>query len=130
VGDHGYYDENWDIYTWEPGQQIQAGHIREDKMDRREIIKARMAELEQELVELRMFGEDVYKEGDVLIFDLDFGNPQKTWRYAAIKGGSLWHVTGRNTLKYATWDQLVTFWRNSHAVKIWAVSRKRKVFEA
>lgn len=97
-------------------------------MNRKNIIESRIASLEGELAELEKFGDDVYFDGDVLIFRIRFANSEQKYNYAAIKAAGRWFITGgRNEGSYLSWDDLVTFWRRAEKVKISIVTDTKRV---
>jgi hypothetical protein len=61
---------------------------------------------------LARYGEDVYEDGAVLRFDKQFTPIGKTYSYAVIKAGGLWHKTGRQE-RPITWTQLCEFWASA-----------------
>lgn len=40
------------------------------------------------------FGVDEYEDGTVLVWEKQFADSERTYTYAAVKGGNLWYVTG------------------------------------
>lgn len=80
--------------------------------DRKDIIRARMEQLEAELVELEAFGEDDFDENTVLVFDMKFPNHEVVFTYVALKKENAWFVTGRSNSNYWSWSQLVNFWKD------------------
>jgi hypothetical protein len=96
-------------------------------MDRREVVRSRIEALEQELAELAKFGDDVYEDGEVLIFSGSFVSGTN-YHYAAIKAGGSWFLTGaRNENQYLSWGNLVSFWRRANVSKIRVVTKTRRV---
>lgn len=96
-------------------------------MARKDIIESRIASLEEELVELQKFGNDIYFDGDVLIFRLRFPSSDTKYNYAAIKAAGKWSVTGNSTGSRLSWDNLVTLWRQAEKVKISVVTDSKRV---
>lgn len=75
-------------------------------MDRSEVIRARIMELEAELVTLNVFGNDRFKDGTVIRWKKRFGSNGGKYTYAAIKAGWAWYLTDRQGSK-VTWEDLV-----------------------
>jgi hypothetical protein len=95
---------------------------------RQEVIRKRMEALEAELTELEQFGEDVYDDGAVLVFDMHFSDGvEAPYVYAAIKAKGLWFVTGQHNMSYWRWDQLVNFWKGK-CTSIMLLKADREVF--
>lgn len=80
-------------------------------MDREEVIQSRIAELEAELAQRRRYGRDTYEDGTVLSWEKTYEDVEETYRYAAIKAGTVWYVTGSkaSAVRY-TWDKLIQLW--------------------
>lgn len=96
-------------------------------MQRKVVIQSRIAALEEELAEIEQFGEDVYQNGDVLIFNCSFGGSVK-YSYAALKAVDSWFITGgKNENSYMSWDDLVMFWRRANVSNIRVVTKTRRV---
>lgn len=96
-------------------------------VDRKSIIKARMEQLEAELVELEQFGEDKFDDNTVLVFDMKFPNNETIFTYAALKKEGVWFITGVQQGSYKTWAQLVAFWKDK-VVSIHKVSAFEELF--
>ena len=96
-------------------------------MDRRNVVRSRIEALENELAELQRFGEDIYENGEVLIFSGSF-NSGTNYSYAALKADGRWFLTGsRNENQYLSWDSLISFWRRANVDKIRVVTKTRRV---
>lgn len=96
-------------------------------MSRKNVIESRIASLEGELAELEKFGEDIYEDGEVLIFSLRFSEVKK-YRYAAIKAAGKWFITGgKNPGSYLSWDDLTDFWRRGNVAKVRVVTATKRV---
>jgi hypothetical protein len=110
--------------------------------NRKEIIKGRLEQLEQELVELSRFPDDNFPEGTVIKFDKVFGSWEeagqipraypsyeqipnvyvvgvqygvgrhRVYNYAAIKVNGLWYTTGPKSPKGYDWDDLTEWMGN------------------
>lgn len=80
-------------------------------MDREEVIQSRIAELEAELAQRRRYGRDTYEDGTVLSWEKAYEDVEETYRYAAVKAGTVWYVTGSkaSSVRY-TWDKLIQLW--------------------
>lgn len=81
-------------------------------MDREEVIQSRIAELEAELAQRRRYGRDTYEDGTVLSWEKTYEDMiDQVFRYAAIKAGDVWYVTGSkaSSVRY-TWDKLIQLW--------------------
>jgi hypothetical protein len=103
--------------------------------NRKEIIKGRLEQLEQELVELSRFPDDNFPEGAVIKFDKVFSSweearaypsyeqfrtlydAHRAYNYAAIKVNGLWYTTGPKSPKGYNWDDL-TEWMGNGVRKI------------
>jgi hypothetical protein len=91
--------------------------MKEQSMNRTEIIEKRIADLEREAAELKRFGPDIYEDGEVLVFSTRFGKAKgegTKYSFAALKAGGRWYLTGPMYGGRAySWDDLVSFWRAS-----------------
>lgn len=88
-------------------------------MDREEVIQSRIAELEAELAQRRRYGRDTYDDGTVLSWEKTYEDTiDQVFRYAAIKAGDVWYVTGSkaSSVRY-TWDKLIQLWVSGNPVE-------------
>lgn len=54
------------------------------------------------------WGNDVYPEGTVLVFQRKFDMWEKTYHYAAVKAKGAWFVTGKRDTPF-TWSEFVSW---------------------
>ena len=77
-------------------------------MNRKNVIKARLAALEKELIDLEQLGDDIYADGDVLKIEKKFTDDETAtvYTYAALKIIGKWYLTG--ACQYGiSWNRLV-----------------------
>lgn len=87
-------------------------------MNRDEVIRARIRELERELAQRERYGVDNYPDGTVLRWDKTYPNVDEVYKFAAIKANGTWHPTGRVMPANCTWDKLVEVWTNQNVVEV------------
>lgn len=73
---------------------------------RSEVIRLRIQQLENELVQVELFGADKFKNGTVIRWKHRFSQGGKKYTYAALKAGGRWYLTNQQGTML-TWDQLV-----------------------
>lgn len=62
--------------------------------------------LEDETMALERYGVDRHPNGTILVWDREFPDGTKKYKYCAVKGGGVWYVTGR-TSGGCSWEHLV-----------------------
>jgi hypothetical protein len=72
----------------------------------REQLDAEIAELD---VALSTYGDEPAKNGAVIRFRKRFSPSGQTFRYAGIRAGGLWYLTGSRAPQRQTWDQLIAW---------------------
>lgn len=92
--------------------------------NREQVIRNRIMELEAELNERMRYGRDTYEDGAILAWVKTFPDqPDKTYRYAALKSENRWYVTGARNNGPQTWDLLVAGWTSENVVEVVRVMR-------
>ena len=82
----------------------------------------------------RSWGDDTYKGGTVLIVDKVFqaeafeagDDTVAAYRYALIKIGAYWYMTGKNSGRY-TWAQVVDFFNDAKVINIEKVTKTKAI---
>ena len=81
---------------------------KEKTMNRSEVIKKRLAELEMELAEVsRLEGSGIDKDGTVVRFDRKYIGRDITYTYVAIRCAGKWYLSGRYEDRALTDQQLM-----------------------
>jgi hypothetical protein len=89
-----------------------------ENVNRDEVIRGRIRELEDELARRGRYGADVYDVGTVLSWDKTYADNDTTYRYVAIKTTvTRWFITGVTASNNVTWDKLVELWSGGLAVE-------------
>jgi hypothetical protein len=81
-------------------------------MSRLQEAEARMRALESEIFQLKRFGRDRFKTGDVIRFNKTYDAQDgtgKTYTYAVVKTPSGWSLTGQHRKTVYTYDELIEF---------------------
>lgn len=87
-------------------------------MARKEVVRNRIKELEEEYEKLNKWGDDDFLNGTVLKCKVQFAEKGKWYTYIFVKIDNKWFSSGLSTaLAYATWDQLVEFLADKYDVK-------------
>lgn len=100
----------------------------ETQVDRKTIIKSRLAKLESELAELERFPEDAFEDGTVIAFErkLKQYGEYKVYKYAAIKVGG-WYITGGGTAQNVAWEKLTEWLSDSLDSSVWVMRRDYRI---
>lgn len=100
------------------------------KMEREEVIRQRIRELEDELARRTRYGRDVYDDGTVLAWIKTYpSTADDVYRFAAAKSDGRWYVTG-NTVKALDWEGLTDYWLTADVVEVVQVMRVGSVIGA
>lgn len=92
--------------------------VERSNMARKEIVRNRIKELEEEFDLLTKWGDDNFANGTVLKCKVQFTENGKWYTYVFVKINGKWFSSGLSTaLAYATWDHLVEFLADKHDVK-------------
>lgn len=66
------------------------------------------AEVERRYALLKDYGDgSLFSDGQVLSFERTFIGSDQVWRYAAVRSGGRWWLTGAKSPQGLTWEQLV-----------------------
>ena len=82
----------------------------EVSINRDEVIRQRIAELEGELAQRKVYGADIYDEGTVLTWRKSYPQNEIGYNFAAIKGDGVWFVTGTGAANQVrlSWEKLIS----------------------
>lgn len=95
------------------------------KDNRIEALERQVESLALRIQKLARWGDDEYKDGTVLIVDKVFqaeafeagDDTVAAYRYALVKIGAYWYMTGKNSGRY-TWAQVVDFFNDGKVINI------------
>lgn len=92
--------------------------VERSNMARKEIVRNRIKELEEEYEKLNKWGDDDFANGTVLKFKAQYNEGGKFYTFAALKVAYKWYITSPslNDAGY-TWDEFVEFLAAKNKVK-------------
>ena len=104
------------------------------KDNRIEALERQVESLALRIQKLARWGEDTHKDGTVLIVDKVFqveafeaGNePVTAYRYALVKIGAYWYMTGQNSGR-STWAQVIDFFNDGKVINIEKVTKTKAI---
>ena len=104
------------------------------KDTRIEALERQVESLALRIQKLARWGDDTYKDGTVLIVDKVFKVEEfeagdetvPAYRYALVKIGAYWYMTGQNSGRY-TWAQVVDFFNDGRVINIEKVTKTKAI---
>ena len=104
------------------------------KDTRIEALERQVESLALRIQKLARWGDDTYKDGTVLIVDKVFqveafeagDETVPAYRYALVKIGAYWYMTGQNSGRY-TWAQVVDFFNDGKVINIEKVTKTKAI---
>jgi len=103
----------------------------------RERLAAELARVEEKLESRDRFGEDPFKNGDMLKIMITFPSGSGSYTYAAVKARGRYFLSGRiqrtdvfGTDQVAGWtyDKLVSWLASADDARVWRVKHMERVF--